>query len=465
MRYVVLMAALVIPLLLVAACAQATPTPTVPPPRVASAAELDIRERIVEAIQRPGLVTKVRFSISSPEEEAQRGSQTETVTAWIDLPGQRTHIEGRLNGRPTIVSIVSGGTETTYNWDITKVDEYPASFPPPPEVAKTLPSSLNNPALRGLGPLAGPLVLGDWHPAGAGEWKQAVATIWKTDYPGGLEGSKRTSATIYLNAETLVPMGLEMVFAQEGNSVEIGLLVTYRFEFVAPEAMPDEVFDVQVLRELPQTYGGRLDEAKSLDFTLVWLGKKLGLGEDYLKLELTNVRLRQRNLEGRFAAFSYRTPRGGSDDSQGRVDILVWQRALWESQIQQNASPDAWWRDPELRREEIAVDGVSAEFAIGRLDPLVPPATVRPYSPGRRMGVLFQVPSRYMELRLWLPDSVVKINASPIRPTTFPGTPLEKGAAAPPVAVTPDLTSTYDLNVFNTEEAMRALVQALEVLR
>ena len=168
---------------------------------------------------------------------------------------------------------------------------------------------------------------------------------------------------------------------------------------------------------------------------------------------------------GGFAAVYYRVPRNGSDDSQGQVDVRVWQRALWESQIQKNASPDVWWQDPELRREEIAVDGVTAEFAIGPLDPLVPPAAVRPSGPGRTGDQVRQIPTRYMELRLWLPDSVVFINASPIRPTQFPAIPPEKGAATPPVAVTPDLGSAYDLNVFNTEEAMLALVQALEVLK
>ena len=465
-RYIALLA-----LLPMAACAQATqtpvptatPTPTVPPPRVAPAAERDIREQIVEAIQRPGFVTKVRISITPPEEEAHFGSQTET--AWIDLPGRRIRVEIRSDTQLTSVSIVSGGTDTTYNRDINTVDEYSHSFTLPPEVAETLPPSLNNPALLGLGHLAMPLILGDWHPAGTGEWKQASASVWKADSPGGPEGSERTFATIYLNAETLVPMGLEMTFAQEGSTAEFTYLITYRFEFLAPDAVPEGVFDVQGLRELQHNYGGKLDEARSLDFTVLWLGKEFDLGEDYPKLELTNVSLGRGDPVGGFAAFYYRIPSDSSDDSQGRVDVRVWQRDLWESQIQKNAPPDVWWRDPELRREEIAVDGVTAEFAIGPLDPLLPPATVRPYSPERRMGQIFQIPSRYMELRLWLPDSVVFINASPIRPTQFPAIPPEKGAATPPVAVTPDLGSAYDLNVFNTEEGMRALLQALEVLR
>ena len=450
---------------LMVGCAQATPTPTAAPPRVTPAAERDIREQIVEAIQRPGFVTKVRISITPPGEEARVGSQTETTTAWIDLPGRRAHVESRTNGREAHVSIVHSEMEVTYNREINTLEEHPFSMRLPQEVAQTLPSSLNNPVLLGLGPLFWVLVRSHWRPLGGGYWEEAPAAIWEVDFPGGTEGATHTYATIYLDANTQLPLGEQLAFAQEGSTAEFTYLVTYRFEFVAPEAVPEEVFDVQELRELQQNYGGKLDESRSLDFTLVWLGKEFDLGEDYPKLQLTDVRLRQRDLEGRFASFSYRVPRNGSVDSQGQVDVVVWQRDLWESLIQKNAPPDAWWRDPELRREEIAFDGVTVEFAIGPLASSGRKVEPLPKAPGNQGGQVFQIPTRDMELRLWLTDSVVFIYATPIRPTQFPAMPPEKWAAVPPIAVTPDLGSAYDLNVFNTEETMRALVQALEVLR
>ena len=73
-----------------AACSEATPTSTPPvtPVPVTPAAEGDIRDQIVQAIQRPGFITKVGISISSLGAEGFLGSQT----SWIDLPGQRARV-------------------------------------------------------------------------------------------------------------------------------------------------------------------------------------------------------------------------------------------------------------------------------------------------------------------------------------------------------------------------------------
>jgi hypothetical protein len=432
---------------LLAACGRATSDTATPTP----VPEPDVRERLVAALQRPGMVTQVRIISRQPGEPKEREDVT---VAWLDLPQRRTRME-ELRGRTlSSITILAGGSQAHYNREGNSLYERPFSLPP--DLVQKLPPSLNNPALFGLGLLAMSLWSGQWRPAGTDEWEGHPATLWETDHPGP-EGPMHTYATTYLDAQSHLPLAQELRFAQrQGEPPEESLLVTYQVEFVPPEWLPERPFDLQALRGLKANFGGKLEEAKEMGFPVLWLGRKLGLGEGYPVLPLQNLHLRNPDHpEGAFVGFYYRPP---YDEPGPPIEIkaLMWPRPRWEAVIQQQAGDRAWWRDPSVKREPIIIGGISGEYAIGHRPPPRPPGLAGAGSTGPALG------AGYTELLIWLPDTVVRVSATPILVPASTPTPADP--SQPRLAATPGTENATDVNPFNSEEAMRLIVRALASL-
>ena len=202
-------------------------------------------------------------------------------------------------------------------------------------------------------------------------WDVGIGNLW-SDLPGPL------GASVYLDSEDTVPRGLEIVFPDGmGEDSDDRLIRGYQIDFIDDDAGSEKLFDPRELQAMVASYGGKLDEARSLDFAAVWWGTGIDLGSGYPRLELKNVGLGERDLRGAFARFSYEGR--AAEDAVDKVEVLVWNRDVWESQVSQNSPLDAWWRDPELSLESIEVSEVAAEYAIGYPEGPAAPAAVSPY--------------------------------------------------------------------------------------
>jgi hypothetical protein len=314
-----------------------------------------------------------------------------------------------------------------------------------------------------LGILYTVLGAGDWRSSQAGDWEGEPATVWDVGIGNlGSELPGPFDARVYLDPEDTVPLGLEIVFPErmvEGSNDR--LIRGYQVDFIGNDAESGNLFDSAELQAMVSSYGGKLDEARSLDFSAVWLGTKGEFGPGYPLLELKNVSLGARDLAGAFARFSYESNREGFVD---KVDIMVWQRGIWESQLSQNAPSDAWWRLPDLSLESIDLGGVPGEYAIGNPLGPTPAVAVSPSGSDDTRPASPPAISR-PELRLWLPDSVVSVTA---RADWLPPASLvsqdDVPSKAPLVAATPGFPLVIEPSVFSTEEGLRELARALRVL-
>ena len=442
-----MIAGLSLVLFLVAACGPvATPAPFEPLPTTAPSTGFppeisgDVRERIVQALDRPGFVARVQMTIASfPEQE-----EPETLVAWVDVANRRARRESIQDERVANVVVVTPNSAATYDRSINRFEEISvSSVLLPPELAESLPPLLNNPALSGMVFLQMPLIHGDWRRSVG--WSSVRLSGWdvtiddpRVAMPGPV------GAQVFLDRDTDVPVSLILGFPnEEGAPAENQFNVSYEVEFVGLGAVPSDFFDIDSLLAMALDYDGKLDDAESMEFATVWLGKEIDLGLDYPALELKNVGLGQREFVESFARFGYES--SSDEDAVNKVEVTVWQREIWETQVVPNWSPNLWWRDPELSLQSIDVHGVAGEYAIGH-----PP------------GPQSVTPS---EIRLWLPDSFVLITARVDPPPPEPSvSQYDVPSKANLVAATPVAPGVTEPSVFGTEEALVNLVRALRLL-
>lgn len=361
----------------------------------------DIREQVVAALQQPGKIARVRIVIDEPN--GPEGQEYATV-AWLDLPQRRARIEQWRGREVTNVTILAPDISVGYMRDMNALDEFPFSLPS--EIVHRIPASLNNPSLMATYPLAAALWYSEWRPAGNGDWEGKPATLWEADHPGP-EEPMHSYATIYLDAESYPPLGQKISTSErKGEPTSGSYSVSYEIWFVPPEMLPDRAFEVESLRALKAEFGGKLEEAKQLGFIALWLGQAAQLDQGYPALPLDNIDLRRSDdPRGAFVGFYY----GNSSrppDQQGEIHILVYPPSVWERTIKQHADDAAWWREPNVKREAVVIDGISAEYAIGHPRS---PELARTSGSGRTPAV----PISYLdtEMIVWLPDSVVRISA------------------------------------------------------
>ena len=222
----------------------------------------------------------------------------------MDLNENRVRVQYYRSGQATSFTVMADESVATYDQDQNRFREY--DFPSQP-LEGPLPSYLDNPALTGLGILYTVLGIGDWRSSQAGSWEGEPATVWDvgignlgSDLPGPFD------ARVYLDPEDTVPRGLEIVFPDGmGEGPDDRLIRGYQIDFIDDDAGSDKLFDPRELQAMVASYGGKLDEARSLDFAAVWLGTGIDLGSGYPRLELKNVGLGERDLRGVFARFSY----------------------------------------------------------------------------------------------------------------------------------------------------------------
>ena len=474
---------------LAAACA---PTPPAASPSQSSEQPNgDVRERVVAALQRPGALTRVQITTRYGG-DTQGREQVET--AWLDLPAQQARIDRTFGGALSSISILANGIQASYDRDSNSLSEYPPSLPTD-GMKQKLPPSLQSPALVAAGPLTSALWLGQWKPLSQGEWQGKPAARWKTHFPGTYD-SISAEVAIYLDPATWLPLGMESRPTQkEPDLPDVLSVVSYGITFIPLGSAPPGLFDVQALRDMKASYGGSLEKAKTVGFTVLWLGRDTHLGDGYPTVPLDNVGVTSlQEPNGPLVRFSYRgdyrTP-----EPPGQLHLVVWPRGRFEASAANLAGPSAWWRDSAVVRRPAVIDGLQAEYAIGQLtpfpapfvaplpapDPPPVPAPVRapvpppvptqgptPGPTGLAVGISVSV---YTELIIWLPDSVVRVSAPPMRgsPGTPPGAPpsAQSGAASPgsPPPAPSALPDFTDKNRFNNEEALRHLLGYLKVLR
>jgi hypothetical protein len=198
---------------------------------------MNIGQQVIEAVQKPGLITEVNTTIAYLNHSGEEYQQ-ETIKAWLDFPGQRVRVEGWLDGEPSSISVIVDGMEIGYSQDRDQIDEHPVRFfgMSLEEARDTLPQHLSNPALYGLVPLAGALVYtqGKLRPAGSGQWQGNQATVWEANFAGGPEEYDHAYTTIYLEPETFRPLGQELWFSESENPELPGMTmsVTYQLDFL-----------------------------------------------------------------------------------------------------------------------------------------------------------------------------------------------------------------------------------------
>ena len=396
-------------MLILAACTQA-PTPTPLPPLTTD----NVRERVVDALQRDGRVMQFRVELRDVD-----GDVDGVQLGWLDLANRRAHLkDGRGRGAaPTLVFTEGRQAVSTGNLGGSGLFELPLlSLAATPWVA--LPPSVDNPALLALGPLGAALASGKaWTAAGAGEWEGTPATVWEVDYPGP-ELPMHTYVRIYLDAALEWPLAEVLEFApEEEEEREPGLTATYVFEFIEPNDVPQRAFDIEELRERAFRYGDHSSTPPG--FPVWWLGKSVEIGGGFPTLSLMRSGLtgpRRDSAEFHYQVVS-RVPLQASERF-GMVEVAV--RPLTE---------DEW--SPPVDAEPITLAGMV----------------------GHR--VLASGPTT--TATVWLPGVIVSIEA-PALTSVPPPESYAPGAEPPPDDGT-------DRNEFNNEQALRALVEHLEVLR
>ena len=103
----------------------------------------DARERVIKAIQRPELITKI--SILSRRPQATRAFDQLYVT-WLDFPSRRARTEEWRAGQLENIAIIAGRARSFYQRGSNKAREE-ETFTLPPEMSEGLPPFLDNPVL------------------------------------------------------------------------------------------------------------------------------------------------------------------------------------------------------------------------------------------------------------------------------------------------------------------------------
>jgi hypothetical protein len=395
-------------------------------------------------------------------------------TAWLDLADQRARIERTVRGVLNDITVLGDGIQVSYNRDLNSLSEQ--YLPSLKQLA--LPASLQNPALFGAGPLAAALWQDKWKAMGQGEWQGKPATRWQADLPA-TDDFIPLRITIYLEPATWLPLGMESRPAKEERDLpEILSVVSFGVAFVPQESVPHGLFAVSPLRDMQANYGGKLEGAKTVGLTILWLEREVRLGKLYPSMTLSNVGVNTRqDVNGPIVSFFYQS------EQAGYLHIVASPRGRFEASAASLYNLAAWWIHPTVVRRPTMIDGIQAEYATGHRLPPPPPS---------RAGLTVSPPQpTYTELLIWLPDSVVRVTAPPmlsslgvappepsptppqnpgVPPPAAPGAPvpppfsvLSPGPPAPPPPTgVPEYT---DKNRFNNEEALRHLLDYLKVLR
>jgi hypothetical protein len=265
-----------------------------------------------------------------------------------------------------------------------------------------------------------------WEPVEDPEASQRGWTVWRTegqnDYvlhrlpPGVPKPSlKRVHGTIYLDQDFL-PKQVTIEEVIEGSQSRLSRY-TFECKFLPRESLPPEhLSHASLIRLHSEALTPYLNEARRQDFPAFWLGPVLwssGLeeqrsqatGRTYPELAL---RYMSASEEGVF--LTYESLLGGKSD----VQVRTVPEARWEEFSRQRADM-AWWTHPAVTREPIAVAGRPAKLA------------VRSYY-GRTEAVVRT------------PGSMILIETTPAH------------------------AAGQDINPWNTEVALRALIKHLDAI-
>ncbi len=418
MRVTLGLIAVLVTLTLAACAPSATPTPTPSPsPTPTPLSPDNIRQRIVQSLEREGKVTQ--FEIARREGKAQE--PTRLITGWLDLAGERGRAEesgGSIvvmadgiqfalhagRGSPMLLESVIGHV----------MDDSGVEVPP----------EIDNIALLVLNPLALPLGASEaWVAAGEGEWGGAPALVWEIEHPLG--ESAEVLSVVYVDPETALPLGQILRLAGDSIVPRSESRHSYKFTFVSNGDVPDRTFAPQELRERLLGYGEH--EGEGPDYRLAWLGPdtKPGVGLPALTLEQSQV-----SAPGGipFTRFTYNVvnPSPLPIDAQfGLVNITVRPTPPWDDWAVDRFP--AWYE--YLPREEVTVLGQPALFA-------------------------FESVTRIRAIVL-LDDITIEIEARGLH-DSIPAERYEGGIAP---------SATYDRSAFNNAEAIRALLPLLTEVR
>ena len=262
--------------LALAACSPPTPTPT-PEPLSSD----NIRERIVQSLEREGNVAQ--FEIAFSEEEGQQ--PVHLGSGWLDMAQQRVRFE---EDGGSIVVVADGHQFILHPGGASASLRESEIGTLSNATGTDLPPGIDNAALTGLYPLVVPLALpGIWVATGEGDWNGEPSSVWEVEHEFGESGD--VLSVVHVDPETALPMGHILRLSGDSRSARSDNKITYSFTFVDSGDLPDGTFATQDMREELLGYGAH--EGEGPDYPLVWLGLEVEPGAGLPTLTLGESRV------------------------------------------------------------------------------------------------------------------------------------------------------------------------------
>jgi len=341
--------ALLIPLVVAAACwgeeETSTPEPTVGPQMTLE----DIYSRLAEAISRPGFVFHMTYDLDLGDSKAVR------IEAWVDVQRQLARHEFRPS--PALieyadvaeyVSIVADDTEYFRNPDRS------AMHP-----ARTC-LDADSPALS--------TVLGcEFFPEEATarvetgvqyEGRAALALVTEGTSEGSEEALTSYASRLYLDETSFLPLARVTKSMSDGETTE--LVLPYDVEFLPTDSLPQDIFDPAAIGFVEEDPAAALDGA-DLGITIYWLGREFPgeSGLPSLVLARSYATTTPGSSPGHYAQIEYETTQGSV-----AVLLLLWRLEDWEAFLETPLGR-LWWDSPCVERKDIQLDGGRAVIFMG----------------------------------------------------------------------------------------------------
>ncbi len=399
MRYFIKATALLGAIHLLAACGPSVPTSTPEPLSVEN-----VRDRILDSLQRDGFVTRYEVQVL----DAPGIPRGEPSVGWMDIANARSRHEV-LQGSFSIALIADGGSgvlrSSGNNVTLREDRELPAgAFAEP---WRHIPRPLNVPLERGEA----------WARADETDWYGETVTAWSTTHEQIAQFAEwLAEETIFLDQATELPVGQRTILRSlETGEITRELGVTFVFEFEPEDSIEDRFFELESLRQETLGYGRFAGQGP--DHDVYWFGDRIPSRGGSPELQLRSTRVVETHAESH-VEFIYDNPGPVPlGIPPGSVEVLVGTPKWWHYHLI-GAHPH-WSENSE--RIAVEIDGIHAEFAVGDDDG--------------------------SEAVVWLPGAVVFVSAQRVSSQGFPA------------------NSIYASNAYDSAEAIMSLISVLEAVR
>lgn len=324
----------------------------------------DVRDRIVGALQQPGMITRVEYD----SQVVAHGLVTfePKNVAWIDVEHDIVRLE---TGNPPTILLITADGEATFRPQDNSLSESPRRDPGTPSYP---PAWSDKESINALGPLGVALNYGEWGPPRLDEEDDRRQEVWKVQSLPQNDSLGKTSMEVRIDAATHLPITAAIIPERTPTDTQVSLIARYRVEFVRPDRIAKDLFDLDAVRDLPFTFGGQLDSARTSEFPVYWLGRTASVGDPFPALTMSGFQLQPGDLDR--ATLDYKSATSAPGQLAGNVSMVQWPRAQFDS-ILFYGGPQIWWSG--MNRVAAVIDGAPAEYAI--LDTTInPPEPVYP---------------------------------------------------------------------------------------